>query len=63
MWLFPDNSRILELSTKCMPPEAFDTAAGARAFLAGCGIDLSGEQATKTKKALRYFSCLHRNAQ
>ncbi len=29
MWLFPDNSRILELSTKCLPPEAFDTAAGA----------------------------------
>ncbi len=63
MWLFPDNSRILELSTKCPPPETFDTAAGARAFLAGCGVDLSGEQATKTKKALRYFSGLHRNAQ
>ena len=56
MWLFPDNSRILELSTKCMPTEAFDTAAGARVFLAGNGIDLSGEQAAKTKKALRYFS-------
>jgi hypothetical protein len=56
MWLFPDNSRILELSTKCLPPEAFETAAGARVFLADNGIDLSGEQAAKTKKALRYFS-------
>ena len=36
----------------------------ARAFLASRGVDLSGEQATKTKKALRYFSGrLARNAQ
>jgi hypothetical protein len=56
MWLFPDNTRILELSTKCAPDEAFQVAAEARAFLSGHGLDLSAEQATKTKKALRYFS-------
>ena len=33
MWLYPDASRILELSTKCAPSEAFQTAAEARAFL------------------------------
>ena len=27
-----------------------------RAFLTGHGIDLSGEQETKTKKALEFFS-------
>jgi hypothetical protein len=56
LWLYPDNSMILELSTKCAPSEAFQVAAETRAFLAQHGIDLSGEQETKTKKALRYFS-------
>ena len=56
MWLYPDGSRILELSTKCAPGEAFQVAAEARAFLAGKGVDLSGEQQTKTKTALEFFS-------
>ena len=56
MWLYPDGSRILELSTKCPPGEAFQAAAEARAFLAGQGVDLDGEQETKTRKALEFFS-------
>jgi hypothetical protein len=56
MWLYPDNTRILELSTKCAPSEAFDVAAEARAFLAGKGVDLLGEQQTKTRTALEFFS-------
>jgi hypothetical protein len=56
MWLYPDESRILELSTKCPPSEAFQTAAETRAFLAGSGVDLSGEQQTKTRRALEFFS-------
>jgi hypothetical protein len=56
MWLYPDGSRILELSTKCPPAEAFQAAAEARAFLAGRGVDLAGEQETKTRKALEFFS-------
>ena len=56
MWLYPDGSRILELSTKCLPGEAFQVAAEARAFLAGKGVDLGGEQETKTRKALEFFS-------
>ena len=56
MWLYPDGSRILELSTKCAPGEAFQVAAEARAFLAGKGVDLGGEQQTKTRKALEFFS-------
>jgi hypothetical protein len=56
MWLYPDNSRILELSTKCAPSEAFQVAAESRAFLFERGVDLEGEQETKTKKALEYFS-------
>jgi hypothetical protein len=56
MWLFPDNSRILELSTKCAPAEAFQVAAETKAFLAGRGADLGGEQETKTRKALEFVS-------
>jgi hypothetical protein len=55
MWLYPDGSRILELSTKCEPGEAFQVAAEARAFLAGAGVILGGSQQTKTKAALEYF--------
>ena len=56
MWLYPDGSRILELSTKCEPGEAFDVAAEARSFLTEHGVDLGGEQETKTRKALEFFS-------
>ena len=41
LWLYPDGSRILELSTKCAPTEAFQVAAEARAFLTGRGVDLA----------------------
>lgn len=56
LWLYPDNERILELSTKCEPSEAFQAAAESRAYLASRGVDLSGEQQTKTKSALEFFS-------
>jgi hypothetical protein len=56
MWLYPDGSRVLELSTRCATNEAFQVAAEARAYLAGRGVDLLGKQQTKTRKALRYFA-------
>ena len=56
LWSYPDNSRVLELSTKCAPGEAFQVAAEARAFLSSAGIDLSGDQETKTLKALEFFA-------
>jgi hypothetical protein len=56
MWLYPDGSRILELSTKCVASDAFQVAAESRAFLTSKGVDLSGEQQTKTKAALEFFS-------
>jgi hypothetical protein len=56
MWLYPDGSRLLELSTKCLPSEGFQVAAEARAMLAEHGVDLSGDQQTKTRKALEYFA-------
>jgi hypothetical protein len=56
LWLYPDGSRIFELSTKCEPSEAFQVAAEARAFLSSKGIDLDTEQQTKTRTALEYFA-------
>lgn len=56
LWTYPDGSRILELSTKCEPTDAFQVAAEARAFLGSLGIDLTAEQHTKTRTALEYFS-------
>jgi hypothetical protein len=56
LWLYPDGSNIVELSTKCAPAEALDVAAEARAFLESHGIDLGSEQQTKTKTALEYFA-------
>lgn len=56
LWLYPDGSRIFELSTKCLPGEAFQTAVEARAYLETAGVDLSGDQQTKTKTALEFFA-------
>ena len=56
MWLLPDGSRILELSTKGLPNEAFQMGAEARAYLEGIGLDLSGDTQTKTKSALELLS-------
>ena len=58
LWFYPDGSRILELSTKCAPDKTFEVVAKMRAFLTGHGINLTGEQQTKTNKALEYFSHL-----
>jgi hypothetical protein len=55
MWLYPDGSRILELSTRCATGEAFQVAAEVRAYLASHGVSVSGEQHTKTRKALTFF--------
>jgi len=56
MWLYPDGSRILELSTRAATTEAFQAAAETRAFLAARGVELSGDQQTKTHTALEFFS-------
>ena len=56
LWLYPDDSRLLELSTKCAPGEAFQVSAETRAFLTERGVDMSGEQETKTRKALEFFA-------
>ena len=55
MWLYPDGSRILEISTKSLPEAAFQVAAEFRNYLAKCGIPVSAAQETKTRSALEFF--------
>ena len=56
LWAYPDGSRILELSTKCPPADAFTAAAETKAFLSAHGIDLAAPQETKTRSALKFFA-------
>lgn len=56
LWFYPDGTRLLELSTKCPPADALVAIAETRAFLDDRGIDLTGQQATKTRTALEYFA-------
>ena len=56
LWLYPDGSQIVELSTKALPEEAFQVAIETKAFLQARGVDLSADQQTKTKTALEFFS-------
>ena len=56
MWMYPDGSRIVELSTKCLPGEGLGVATQLVDFLGSKGISIDGEQQTKTKTALEFFS-------
>jgi hypothetical protein len=56
MWLYPEGSRILELSTKCAPGEGLAVGIDVRRFLQGRGVEVTGEQRTKTRTALTFFS-------
>jgi hypothetical protein len=60
LWLYPDGTRILELSTKAAPAEAFQVGAEFRAYLVERGIEADGKQQTKTSTALTFF-CAHLN--
>ncbi|WP_141538638.1 adenylate cyclase [Isoptericola jiangsuensis] len=56
LWFLPDGSRILELSTKAAPRDAFQAAAETKVLLAGRGIDLGAPQETKTRAVLAAFA-------
>lgn len=56
IWIYPDGSRVLELSTRCTPKTAFQVAAQMRVYMTSRGLDLGAEQQTKTHKALEYFA-------
>jgi len=53
MWLWPDGKHVLEISTKCLPGEAFQVGAEFKAYLKEHGIDIGAKQETKTKTAMQ----------
>ena len=55
MWLYPDGTDPRALD-EVPPAEMFQVAAEARAYLGEAGIDLAGQQQTKTKTALEFFA-------
>jgi hypothetical protein len=62
LWNYPNGTRLLELSTKCLPSETFQVATETRVFLSSRGVDLGGDQQTKTKTALDFYSRLLKSA-
>ena len=56
VWLYPDGSRILELSTKTVPNEAVGLASEVRTYLVEKGVPTNAAQETKTLTALQYYS-------
>jgi hypothetical protein len=55
-WVLPDDSDLVEISFKTAPDDA---ALASEAFVAGLrrrGFDTEGDQQTKTRSALRYFT-------
>ena len=56
LWLYPDGSRLFEISAKCAPAEAFEVAAELRAYLTKQGVTVSAIQQTKTKMALEFYA-------
>src|SRR5262249_52153270 len=56
LWFYPDGSRILELSTTCLPEEAFQVSLEARKYLRARQIQVgTGVEQTKTRAALDYY--------
>ncbi len=56
LWFYPNGSRILELSTKCLPADLLGVVAKTRRYLMERGVDRTGDQQAKTKTALTFFS-------
>ena len=56
MWLFPDGSRNLEISTKCEPSDVFKVTGELKAFLLDLGIEITANQQTKTRAAMEFFT-------
>ena len=56
VWFYPDGSRILELSTKCVPSEMMQVVTETRLYMGDLGISLNAAQETKTKSALQFFA-------
>jgi hypothetical protein len=55
-WVLPDDSDLVELSVKAEPGEAAKAHAAFAEFMEGRDIDTEGDQQTKTRAVLGYFT-------
>ena len=55
-WHYPGEIPLVELSTKTTPGNVLEVAAETAEFLRGYGLDASGAQEPKTRKALEFFA-------
>ena len=55
-WVLPDRSDLVELSIKVDPDEALEANERFLDFLRSRGFDTEGDQKTKTRSALEYFT-------
>jgi hypothetical protein len=60
VWFYPDDTRILEVSTKCLPEETFNVGNEFKTYLGERGIVLGAKQEPKTKTAIDFFGALLR---
>jgi hypothetical protein len=60
MWFYPDDTRILEVSTKCLPEETYSVGSEFKTYLADRGIVLGAKQEPKTKTAIAFFGAMLR---
>ena len=56
VWIYPDGSIVMEVSTKCLPKETFQVIGDFKDYLARHGIVLGADQSAKTRTALEFFS-------
>jgi hypothetical protein len=56
IWVLPDGSDLVELSIKVTPDEAEKAGTDLRAFLTDQGFDVGGDQKTRTRAALSFFT-------
>ncbi len=55
VWIYPDGSLVMEVSTKCLPKEAFQVIGDFKEYLARHGIALGADQSAKTRTTLEFF--------
>jgi hypothetical protein len=55
-WLLPDDTTIIEVSTRVPPGQADAAASALQAWLGDRGVVLAAEQGTKTRAALAAFA-------
>ena len=56
LWLYPDGSPLFELSTKCRAGRGAPRCPRSARTCEREGVDLGGDQQTKTKSALEFFA-------